>query len=212
MEHLVVDDGLVERVGADQHGRDVPLDDPEGMQAALHGRGLAIADYAVRRGDAHERGATARRIARRPTDLEGLDRLDFRGCSQRLASSLGLEGRTAAVARAKSALVRSKHAVTKAEPGATTHLAAHGDAGSLVGGALVSGQSAQHACRRGPWFRPVITFHSPVRDLRPLWLLSQRYANCIRMQYDSPCMRVTTPMRRSTCARSGRPLRHHRRS
>jgi hypothetical protein len=42
--HPVVKHCLVERVGADQVPRQVALDDPEGMQSALHGRGFAVAD------------------------------------------------------------------------------------------------------------------------------------------------------------------------
>ncbi len=217
MEQLVVDHGLVERVGADQHGRDVPLDDAERMQAALHGRGFPVADHAVGRGDAHERGAAARRVARRPTDLEGLDRLDFRGCGQRLASSIGLEGAAAAEARARSAMMRPRRAEWRdarragppdgAQPCGSARLA-----GLLVAGNPLStpaatgrrsGLSSRFTPQRGS---------RPASDFGPLWLLAQRYANCIRMQHDSPCIRVITPMRRWTCARTGRQLPHRRRS
>jgi hypothetical protein len=64
--------GVVERVFAQQHRRDVAGDDAERGQPAQHRRGLA--DPAM---DANESAALRRLVVGRPADLEDLDPLDL---------------------------------------------------------------------------------------------------------------------------------------
>ena len=66
VEQSVVDDGMVERVGADQHGRHVARDDAEGSRPPCMGEASPYPTTPSVVDDAHERGAAARRIARRP--------------------------------------------------------------------------------------------------------------------------------------------------
>lgn len=72
VEQGVEEDGVVERVLADQRGGHVPGDDDEGGDAALHGGGLAEAEEAVI-GDDADKGAARARVPLAPQELEGLD-------------------------------------------------------------------------------------------------------------------------------------------
>jgi hypothetical protein len=72
VEQGVEEDGVVERVPAQERGRHVPGDDDERGDAALHGGGLAEAEQAVVRDDADE-GAARAFVRLAPEELERLD-------------------------------------------------------------------------------------------------------------------------------------------
>ena len=73
----VEQDGVIERVRADQHRRDVARDNAERGEAALHRRRFADAAEPLIRMDPDKGAALLRRIARRPADLKHLDVADF---------------------------------------------------------------------------------------------------------------------------------------
>ena len=73
MKRRVEQDGVIERILADQPRRDVARDDSERGEAALHRRGFTNAAQPIIGMDPDPGAALLRPIVRRPADLEDLD-------------------------------------------------------------------------------------------------------------------------------------------